>query len=208
MLDQRLAGIAAGALVVFAWLAFLFFKLDRHPDQREPSDDATDVDQYLRRTDLLDDHRDPQNPLEWIIVSSTDTKIHMVILLFVGTITITLALFGYRSEAGLGVYFTLVTLLVIVWFYGWDRLEERFEPTPPTESHTGQLNANSMLPDQVRYRLEQHQAFGRGDKPRQLGLTDLKISGILIIILGVLVALVVVLFNLISDQLLTLFNSI
>lgn len=187
MVAWRVVAISVGLLIAFCGLALLFLKLDRPSDQISSSVDRPQVDRYLRRTDLLDGDRSPENPLEWVIVFSTMPKAQITVLLLAGIVTLTLAWTGYRGAMGVAFYFTLLALLALVMFYGWDRLEEGSNVAPPEDTRNPKLTEGAMT-DSVRFRLQQSGHLDSDDRSRHLGLSDVKITVKVGTVLVVLVA--------------------
>lgn len=142
-------------------------------------DGAPETDRYLRRTDLLDGDRPPQNPLEWLIVVAADARTHLAAFLLFGLAAVGLGLAGYSTAAGMSMYLTVLGLLVILLFEGWDWLESVFgiESGPPADGG-GHL---AGLPDHVNVRIGSTDEIG--DRSRQRGYGELKITIVLVVLL-------------------------
>lgn len=139
-----------------------------------------ETDRYLRRTDLLDGDRPPENPLEWLLVVAADPRTHLAAFLIFGLAAVGLGVAGHRTAAGMSLYLTVLGLLVILMFEGWDWLEAALgvEAGPPEDGGV----RLSGLPDHVKARIGYTE--GMGDRSPQRGDSDLKITVILVGLLG------------------------
>ncbi len=169
---------ALGGLFVIVLAMFLLARL-RAPNETEGAD------RYLRRTDLLDEGRAPTNPFEWIIVIAADTRVHMAAFLMLAGVSILLAITGRTAAAALGMYGTILTMLVLLLFGGWDRLEAFFGVRTP-EPANGEPDPDD-LPAHVKAKVGAVTDIGRRT-PGQRGYGELKVTIVLVVLLALFVA--------------------
>lgn len=170
--------VLAGGVLAYAALFYVIVKIRRGDSA---TDEGEGTDRYLRRTDLLDDGDPPENVFEWIIVLSQRPWIQFGVVILMGTVTVVAAAFGYPNAAGLGAYGTMVGLLMLVYFHGWDRLEARFGTNAADASPAVTERSYDGLPPDVRSSLRTLES--QTNRVETVGVMDAIITAILVIVL-------------------------
>lgn len=189
--------VAIGALAYVA-LGIFALTLRRTTERSAGSDNSAKVDRYLRRTDLLDQGKPPENIFEWIIVFSQLPKAQIGAIFIAAIITVTAALAGYPNVAGVAAYFTVVALLMLILFYGWDKLEACLGHEPPASNEDVRRIEFESLPEDVKVRMSRLESAQTtdGQPPRRaIGVTDLFMTVILVIIMLLIMGIALLVFE-------------
>lgn len=177
----------SGGMLAYAGLFYLYRNLNRDPEISH----TEQVDRYLRRTDLLDEDEPPQNSLEWVIKFSQLPRVQLLIVGIFALMTVGFTLAGFQSVAGLVLFGTVLAILFLMLFHGWDILESRIEQSDPqraTEEYQLHIDA---LPANVTYRLvarDRSPEEASSPLPPTNSWTDLKIMLVIGLITVVLLS--------------------
>lgn len=171
-------GVLAGVLVAYGGLLVLAWKL-RQATSSGSGTTTKSTDRYLRRTDLLDEGKPPEDPLEWVIATSQRPR--FLAGLVVGSVLVALlaGAAGRPELAGLAGYFAVLALVMVLLSSGWNRLESRIDTDFDVSRDDGPRVNPDTLPGWTGLRIA-----GRKDPPSrrtagELGVGDAKITVII-----------------------------